>query len=292
VFNNGKQGRTTTMIDLVALGKIAGIAGVALGVFLLLYRDILRKRIFSRLPPVESYRILRLIIVLTWTIAVFGMFTWWQGSHPSEKPQAPTSWRTSGLLDELDIGLSRDYVIKQAGTPRNSIEATVGKTNFRVDRYGDNCCGEIILFYVKNSIAAYSVKHFAKPNFDFQLLHPTEERFYLGKVAYHQLGEPNSVIKDYIVDTVTECYEEYFSFGNVGKNFDYLYASVVTAEWFDREKYKEPRSMPVHSTLVNNSELFCSAEDVPDGYNLKVKGCLSPWYVVCAYFDKLQVELL
>jgi hypothetical protein len=43
---------------LKTVGQVAGIGGLALGVFLLLFRDIIRKNIFPKLPPVEAYRLL------------------------------------------------------------------------------------------------------------------------------------------------------------------------------------------------------------------------------------------
>ena len=61
---------------LKTVGQIAGIGGLALGVFLLLFRDIIRKNIFPKLPPAETYRLLRLITVAVWSIAVIGIVAW------------------------------------------------------------------------------------------------------------------------------------------------------------------------------------------------------------------------
>ena len=61
---------------LKTLGQIAGIGGLALGVFLLLFRDIIRKNIFPKLPAPEAYRLLRLITVAVWSIAVVGIGAW------------------------------------------------------------------------------------------------------------------------------------------------------------------------------------------------------------------------
>jgi hypothetical protein len=66
---------------LGTVGKIAGIGGIALGVFLLIFRDVIRRKIFSRLPAAETYRLLRLIIVLTFLIACLGVFAWIVGSE-------------------------------------------------------------------------------------------------------------------------------------------------------------------------------------------------------------------
>jgi hypothetical protein len=52
---------------------VAGIGGLALGVFLLLFRDIIRKNIFPKLPAPEAYRLSRLITWAVWSIAVIGI---------------------------------------------------------------------------------------------------------------------------------------------------------------------------------------------------------------------------
>ena len=61
---------------LEALGQIAGIGGIALGVLLLVFRDVVRKAIFPRLTPDHGYRLLRLIIVSVWSVAVLGLGAW------------------------------------------------------------------------------------------------------------------------------------------------------------------------------------------------------------------------
>ena len=61
---------------LKAVGQVAGIGGLALGVFLLLFREIIRKKIFPRLPPAEAYKLLRLIIVAVWSVAIVGIAAW------------------------------------------------------------------------------------------------------------------------------------------------------------------------------------------------------------------------
>jgi hypothetical protein len=57
-------------------GAIAGIGGLALGVFLLLFRDIIRKNIFTKLPADYSYRLMRQIVFCVWSLAIFGISVW------------------------------------------------------------------------------------------------------------------------------------------------------------------------------------------------------------------------
>jgi hypothetical protein len=70
---------------LKAVGQVAGIGGLALGVFLLLFREIIRKKIFPKLPPVEAYRLLRLITVAVWSVALAGIAAWVYVSQGSAK---------------------------------------------------------------------------------------------------------------------------------------------------------------------------------------------------------------
>jgi hypothetical protein len=61
---------------LKTAGQVAGIGGVALGVFLVLFRDIIRKNIFPRLPTAEAFHLLRLIAVLVFVVALAGIGAW------------------------------------------------------------------------------------------------------------------------------------------------------------------------------------------------------------------------
>jgi nitrate reductase gamma subunit len=61
---------------LKTVGQIAGIGGIALGVFLLLFRDIIRKKIFPALTKQQGFQLLMLISVLVWSIALAGIGAW------------------------------------------------------------------------------------------------------------------------------------------------------------------------------------------------------------------------
>jgi hypothetical protein len=70
---------------LKTLGGVAGIGGIAIGMILLVYREIIRKNVFPRLSQRDAYRLLRHIAFLSWSIAVLGVAGWtWSQSllHP------------------------------------------------------------------------------------------------------------------------------------------------------------------------------------------------------------------
>jgi len=64
----------TSIIEIV--GKIAGIGGLSLGIFLILYRNILAKNIFPTLTKEQATSIILVITVLTWSIALAGLGAW------------------------------------------------------------------------------------------------------------------------------------------------------------------------------------------------------------------------
>jgi hypothetical protein len=58
------------------LGETAGLAGLAVGLILLLSREIVRKNVFPALSKRDAYRLLRAIAVLSWSVAIVGIASW------------------------------------------------------------------------------------------------------------------------------------------------------------------------------------------------------------------------
>ena len=75
-------------------GGVAGLAGLAIGMILLLYREIVRKSIFPTLTRTDAYRLLRTIAILSWSIAMFGILCWVWSTSVLHRSQ-PTSVITS-----------------------------------------------------------------------------------------------------------------------------------------------------------------------------------------------------
>jgi tetratricopeptide (TPR) repeat protein len=58
------------MSTLVTLGQTLGLAGVAVGVFFLLFREVLRKNIFPMLDRGRSYKLLRMVIIIVFAFSI------------------------------------------------------------------------------------------------------------------------------------------------------------------------------------------------------------------------------
>ena len=96
---------------LKTVGQVAGIGGLALGVFLLLFREIIRKQIFPQLGKTHAYRLLRLISIFVFLIAVIGIGAWvWAEKQPSAKVGG------SGVANAGNLR-ARDIKIEGGGRP-------------------------------------------------------------------------------------------------------------------------------------------------------------------------------
>jgi hypothetical protein len=110
------------------VGQVAGIGGIALGVFLLLFRDLIRKQIFPTLAKREGYRLLRLIAVLIWSVALAGIGAWVWTSQPEAAEQAPSNIRANnGIAAGRDANIGGDVTIGGGSPP--GTEAPQSKTS-------------------------------------------------------------------------------------------------------------------------------------------------------------------
>ena len=88
---------------LKTLGQVLGVGGLALGIFFLLFREVIRKSIFPTLKKDDAYRLLQLISLLIWSVAVIGLGAWvWSerkapaSSVTTTGPQSPIVRDTKG----------------------------------------------------------------------------------------------------------------------------------------------------------------------------------------------------
>jgi|GEM_PF-3484385 len=77
-------------------GQIAGIGGISLIVFLVLFREIIRKTIFPNLTKHQGYKLLTLIVILIALITLAGIVVWAIDRH------SVSSGATIEKLDKID----------------------------------------------------------------------------------------------------------------------------------------------------------------------------------------------
>jgi hypothetical protein len=89
---------------LKTLGQIAGIGGIAFGVFLLLFRDIIRKEIFPQLTKERAFQLIQLVAVLVFLIALAGIVAWvWVETRPAPPPSSATVTAIGGVAAGKDV---------------------------------------------------------------------------------------------------------------------------------------------------------------------------------------------
>jgi len=88
---------------LTEWGRIAGLAGLAVGIFLLLFREVIRKNIFPKLSKKQSFTILLVFMGLTFFIGVLSIYFYYGGSSSS----------SSSVLSVLvyDVEKGKDQIV-------------------------------------------------------------------------------------------------------------------------------------------------------------------------------------
>ena len=102
---------------LKTVGQIAGIGGIALGVFLLLYRDIIRKKIFPTLTKQQGFQLLMLISVLVWSIALAGIGAWvWTSNSQGDGNNGTIEQKVDGGTGVIHTG-EGDVTLEKPDNP-------------------------------------------------------------------------------------------------------------------------------------------------------------------------------
>lgn len=96
------------------LGKIAGLAGISIGVLLVIFREIIRKNIFPNLNNEQAYKIIRLVIILTFLISLICIFFWFipQVINPIKRIDMINATDTINVetnVDRVTIALNTQY---------------------------------------------------------------------------------------------------------------------------------------------------------------------------------------
>lgn len=112
-------------------GMIAGLAGLALGVFLILFREVIRKNIFAKLTKKQSYTIIIFFMILVWTLSLFSIFQYYRAKQNSVQPSVQLTFYVHGPRGKQDIILENTgNLIVDLGNDRRTPEiGKNGRTN-------------------------------------------------------------------------------------------------------------------------------------------------------------------
>jgi hypothetical protein len=124
------------------VGGVAGLAGLAVGMILLLYREILTKNVFPTLSKRDAYRLLQNIAVLAWSVAMCGIVGWvWSTAllhrNPAEDSTAPLVVAGTVVDQMTDLGIGNATIRIEGENAQYSSE---DNGNFRIalrNRSGD-----------------------------------------------------------------------------------------------------------------------------------------------------------
>jgi nitrate reductase gamma subunit len=103
------EGLTMNVEFFKTLGQWAGIGGIALGVFLLLFREVIRKSIFPKLNKNDAHKFLRLVMILIWSVAIVGIAAWvWSETHSRFQPISSEAGPHTNVNVDHGVGSAGD----------------------------------------------------------------------------------------------------------------------------------------------------------------------------------------
>jgi hypothetical protein len=89
---------------LKIVAQVAGIGGVGIGAATFVFRDILRREIFPQLTKADAYRVIRLISVLVWSIAIAGILAWvWLNGKIDAETHGDASPIVKNVKGDVDL---------------------------------------------------------------------------------------------------------------------------------------------------------------------------------------------
>jgi hypothetical protein len=161
---------------LKTIGQIAGIGGIAVVVLLLIFRQILNKKIFPVLNKGHAYRLLNTITVCTFLIALAGIGAWVLSESinkatPSKSPQIPggTGWIIAGKISIDSTGnnkLTNGALIWASG-PHFQIIKTGYSDNHEIPKAGD-------IIQLKDSRPVYIINYATSGLLEFRTPPPNK----------------------------------------------------------------------------------------------------------------------
>jgi FOG: HEAT repeat len=120
---------------LKVVGQVAGIGGIAIGALILLFRDIIRKNIFPSLVKQQAYKLLVLIVVLVWSVAIAGIVAWVL-VNTNHVGKASNSDTAKPALEEFQLaGWVRDKEGNGITGADVSVIGGIGRTQTDTDGY-------------------------------------------------------------------------------------------------------------------------------------------------------------
>jgi hypothetical protein len=110
------------IIKVIAL--VAGIGGVAIGGMVIIFRDVIRKNIFPTLTRQHAFEIIRLIVVLSFVMALVGIGAWIYSRQPNQGlPKPFTDLDSLSLFKKSVVLAARAQIEKAKIASENAQEA-------------------------------------------------------------------------------------------------------------------------------------------------------------------------
>lgn len=130
-------------------GLIAGLAGIALGVFLFLFREVIRKNIFQSLSRTQSFSIILVFMIMVWTLSLVSIYLYYQQPDDNRNEKNCSTW----LYNKSLIDKTKSHQLGTGGRTyvnRNRLRGIINDLDFELDEKLDRDRSQL-LWIIDNS---------------------------------------------------------------------------------------------------------------------------------------------
>jgi hypothetical protein len=160
-------------------GKIAGISGLVLGVFLILFQSIIRKNIFPKLDRKQAQRIIIIILIMIWTFGIIVIYLYYSNEGEETNGSSQLTVYVHGPDGKQDLILENTgtLIIDFGNDRRSPMIGENGRTN----------CGEIPEKFIGEKIGIGVVAE------GYELLYPDSMYVMKGEPIYLAVKKDGSL---------------------------------------------------------------------------------------------------
>lgn len=168
----GKSPSSFEGSTLQVAGKIAGLAGLALAVFLIIFQGVIQfslRGASALLTPSIAFAITTSLMCFTFGIAAIGIVAYLIGKPTPKSPVPPPIIFALCILivavlaiSALVGTLSVDRVIKGSPTPEPSLTTATTEFNVCIGEYPEHCPPGAVHLYCGSSVEAWATSQCAK----------------------------------------------------------------------------------------------------------------------------------
>jgi len=201
---------------------------------------------------IHQYYFMAFVAVIVCGTTIFVVAYW----KDEKKTGEVGAWKNTLTIEELKIGLGKEYIRAKFGIPLISRDVSDDfglNESIIYERYGDDK-SEIQFLYKSSELIGYVLRNFSTPVLT-RSIWTGQKKWSLGRSTFGDVGDTPTLYREEEITGKSKCQMEKYYFGRPGGYQDYYLSTWLTN---DAESAKDPKMRIPNSLMVVASDELCS----------------------------------